>query len=110
MATSRSSSWKSSVRATKSDSQSSSTSTPIFPPAWMYVPTAPSLVVRLAFLAAVAMPRLRSTTNAASISPLASCSAFRQSPIGAPDFSRSSFTCFASIFTAAPVVIALFFS
>jgi hypothetical protein len=63
--------------------------------------------IREAFFAADAMPRLRSTTNASSISPLASCRAFRQSPIGAPDFSRSSFTSLASIFTASVVDIIL---
>jgi hypothetical protein len=43
----------------------------------------------------------------ASMSPLVSCKAFRQSPIGAPDFSRSSFTSLASIFSLT-VVISLF--
>src|ERR1700738_1458611 len=60
---------------------------------------APSLVVRAAFFCADAMPRLRSTTNASSISPFVSWRALRQSPMGAPDFSRSSFTNFASIFS-----------
>src|ERR1700691_3001204 len=70
----------------------------------MYVPTAPSLVERAAFFCAEAMPRLRSTTNASSMSPLASCRAFRQSPMGAPDFSRSSFTNLASIFSLTVVI------
>ena len=39
-----------------------------------------------------------------SMSPLASCRALRQSPMGAPDFSRSSLTSFASIFTAVSVI------
>src|ERR1700678_3392451 len=107
IAMSFSKSWKSSVSATKSLSQFSSMSTPILPPAWMYVPTAPSLVERAAFFCAEAMPRLRSTTNASSMGPLVSCKAFRQSPIGAPDFSRSSFTNLASIFSLT-VVISLF--
>ena len=45
----------------------------------------------------VAMPRLRSTTMACSISPFASVSAFLQSIMGAPDFSRSSLTIVAVI-------------
>src|SRR5665213_1004691 len=49
------------------------------------------------------MPRLRSTTKAFSMSPLASWRALRQSPMGAPDFSRSSLTCLASIFTASDI-------
>src|SRR5579872_6745175 len=48
--------------------------------------------MRVAFLAAVAMPFLRSRTSACSISPLASESAFLQSIMGAPLRSRSSFT------------------
>ena len=73
------------------------------------MPTAPSLVERVAFLAADAMPRLRRTTKASSMSPLASCRALRQSPMGAPDFSRSSLTSLASIFTASVVDIISFF-
>ena len=73
------------------------------------MPTAPSFVVRAAFFCADAMPRLRSTTTAASLSPLLSCSAFRQSPIGAPVISRNAFTNFASIFSLT-VVISLCFS
>src|SRR3954470_10314093 len=65
----------------------------------MYVPTAPSLVLRLAFLAAEAMPFLRSTTIASSTLPFASTSAERQSIIGAPVFSRRSFTCAAETFS-----------
>src|ERR1035437_5746514 len=107
MAMSLSSSWKSSVRATKSLSQFTSMSTPSLPPAWMYGYTEPSLVVRVSFFCAEAMPRLRRTTNASSMLPLVSCNAFRQSPMGAPDFSRSSFTNFASIFSLT-VVISLF--
>src|ERR1035441_6135002 len=107
IAMSFSSSWKSSVRAGKSHSQFNSTSTPILPPAWIYVPTAPSLVVREAFFCAEAMPRLRRTTNAPSMSPCVSCKAFRQSPTGAPDFSLSSFTSLASIFSLT-VFVSLF--
>jgi hypothetical protein len=45
-----------------------------------------------AFFAALANPFLRSQSTAASISPLVSTSAFLQSIIPAPVFSRSSFT------------------
>ena len=85
--------WNSSVRATKSDSQLTSTRTPIFPPAWIYEPTTPSDVVRPAFFAADAKPRLRSTVKACSISPLASSSARLHSIMGAPLISRNFFTC-----------------
>src|SRR5690348_9827879 len=47
------------------------------------------------------MPFLRRTTTACSTLPLASTSAFLQSPNGAPVLSRSSFTIFASTFTVA---------
>ena len=50
--------WKSSVRATKSDSQLSSTSTPILPPMWMYEPIRPSLVERPDFLRGLREPAL----------------------------------------------------
>src|ERR1700723_2849210 len=64
----------------------------------MYWATDPSLVARVAFLAATETPFLRRTTTAASISPLASVRACLQSIIGAPVFSRSSFTCVAEMF------------
>src|ERR1700686_3668179 len=64
----------------------------------MYLATAPSLVTRLAFLPATEMPFLRSRTTACSRSPLASVRACLQSIIGAPVFSRSSFTWVAEIF------------
>src|ERR1041385_8095252 len=71
----------------------------------MYSATEPSLVTRVAFFAATETPFLRRTTTAASRSPLASVRACLQSIIGAPVFSRSSFTCAAEIFT----VVALIF-
>src|SRR5579872_130860 len=64
----------------------------------MYWATDPSLVTRAAFLAATETPFLRRTTTACSMSPLASVRACLQSIIGAPVFSRSSFTCVAEIF------------
>src|SRR6185312_6314022 len=73
----------------------------------MYCATAPSLVTRVAFLAATETPFLRSRTTACSRSPLASLRACLQSIIGAPVFSRSSFTCAAEIFT---VVVPIFYS
>ena len=45
----------------------------------------------------------RSSTNACSISPLASVRAFLQSIMGAPDFSRSSFTIVALITGEVPI-------
>src|SRR5882724_11809692 len=70
----------------------------------MYCATEPSLVTRVAFLAATETPFLRRTTTAASRSPLASVSACLQSIIGAPVFSRSSFTCAAEIFTVVVLI------
>src|SRR5713226_7323567 len=92
MAMSCTSSWKSSVRATKSDSQFTSTSTPNWPPWWMYVPINPCLVVRDAFLLAEVIPFLRNTTSAAGKSPLASVSALLHSIIPAPVRSRNCLT------------------
>src|SRR5258708_11302554 len=65
----------------------------------MYCATDPSLVTRVAFLAATETPFLRRITTACSMSPLASVRACLQSIIGAPVFSRRSFTCVAEIFT-----------
>src|ERR1700723_3253410 len=64
----------------------------------MYWATDPSLVTRVAFLAATETPFLRRITTACSISPLASVRACLQSIIGAPVFSRRSFTCAAEMF------------
>src|SRR6185312_15326312 len=52
----------------------------------------PCFVVRVLFLAAEAMPRLRNTSTALSISPPASWSAFLHSIMPAPVRSRSCFT------------------
>src|SRR5882757_4445538 len=65
----------------------------------MECPTDPSLVTRVAFLAATETPFLRRITTACSRSPLASVKACLQSIIGAPVFSRRSFTCAAEMFT-----------
>src|SRR5215471_16241903 len=64
----------------------------------MYSATEPSLVTRVAFFAATETPFLRRTTTASSRLPLASVRACLQSIIGAPVFSRSSFTWAAEIF------------
>src|ERR1051326_1007923 len=64
----------------------------------MYSATERSLVTRVAFFAATETPFLRRTTTACSKSPLASVRACLQSIIGAPVFSRSSFTCAAEMF------------
>src|SRR5262245_12475868 len=52
----------------------------------------PSAAIRPAFLAALARPRLRSTSTACSIAPPVSWSAALQSIMGAPVRSRSSLT------------------
>src|SRR5882724_13558385 len=70
----------------------------------MYCATEPSLVTRVAFLAATETPFLRRTTTACSRSPLASVRACLQSIIGAPVFSRSSFTWVAEIFTVVVLI------
>src|SRR5580765_1004049 len=72
----------------------------------MYSATDPSLVTRVAFLAATETPFLRRTTTAASKSPLASVRACLQSIMGAPVFSRSSLTCAAEIFTVVALILA----
>src|SRR5580704_14711687 len=64
----------------------------------MLLVTEPSLVTRVAFFAATETPFLRRITTACSISPLASVRACLQSIIGAPVFSRRSFTCAAEMF------------
>src|SRR5271165_335346 len=71
----------------------------------MYCATDPSLVTRVAFLAATETPFLRRITTACSRSPLASVRACLQSIIGAPVFSRRSFTCAADIFTVVVLIL-----
>jgi hypothetical protein len=63
---------KASLRATKSVSQFTSTSTPDLPPGAMYWAMTPSRASRVAFLAALAAPDLRRKSTAASRLPLAS--------------------------------------
>src|SRR5271166_3354027 len=86
----RTSAWKSSLRATKSVSELTSTTTPTLSSTAM--PTSPSAATRPLFLAALARPFLRSQSTAASMSPSVSLSAFLQSIIPAPVFSRRSLT------------------
>src|SRR5690242_1404271 len=88
--TSRTNAWNCSFLATKSVSELTSTAAPLVPCTSM--PTRPSAAVRLDFLAAAARPLVRSQSTAASMSPLASASAFLQSIMPAPLFSRSSLT------------------
>src|SRR5580765_5166953 len=71
----------------------------------MYCATDPSLVTRVAFLAATETPFLRRITTACSKSPLASVKACLQSIIGAPVFSRRSLTCVAEMFTVLVLII-----
>ena len=78
-----------SLRATKSVSELTSTATPR---ARAATPTRPSAAARPDFLAAVARPFVRSQSMAASMSPPVSVSAFLQSIMPAPVFSRRSFT------------------
>src|SRR3989338_6016889 len=69
---------KSLLRATKSDSQSTSTKTPILLPRCTYASTLPSFAARLCFFAAISRPCLRNNSAAFLISPLVSSSAFLQ--------------------------------
>src|SRR5919197_1863855 len=82
--------WNRSLRATKSVSEFTSTTTPLDPST--ATPMRPSAAMRPAFLAALARPRLRSRSTACSISPPVSCSALLQSSMPAPVRSRSSLT------------------
>ena len=95
VATPSTSRWKESLRATKSVSELSSTTTASVPSAAM--PIRPSAAVRPDFLSALEMPLARSQSIAASMSPFVSESAFLQSIMPAPVLSRSSFTCAAEI-------------
>ena len=83
-------SWNSALRATKSVSEFTSTSTPV-PPS-VATATRPSAAVRPAFLSALARPLTRKRSTAASISPSVSVRAFFASIMPAPVLSRSSFT------------------
>src|SRR5712691_3285491 len=74
----------------------------------MYWATDPSLVTLAAFFAATEAPFLRRITTACSMSPLASVRACLQSIIGAPVFSRRSFTCVAEIFTVVVPILKSF--
>src|SRR6266498_2403808 len=93
---------KSSVRATKSVSLFSSTSTPTDPSKWTYEPITPSDASRPARLSAFAAPFILRTSTAFSRSPSVSSSAFLQSIMPAPVRARSSATSFAGMsFTVA---------
>ena len=111
MAMSAMSALNRSPRATKSVSQFTSTRTPRRAPAWMYEPTAPSAAMREAFLSAEAMPFFLSQTRASSSSPPHSPSAFLQSIMPAPDFSRTDLTCAAvmPVVDAAGTAVSSFF-
>src|SRR5690606_11594536 len=82
----------SSLRATKSVSQLNCASDARTWSLEMATETRPSDAVRSLRLAALAMPRSRSTRMAASMSPPASSSAFLQSLMPTPVLSRSSLT------------------
>ena len=82
--------WNCSLRATKSVSELTSTTTPLAPD--VTAPIRPSAATRPAFLAAFDRPFLRSQSCAAVMSPLVSVSAALQSIMPAPVDSRSSLT------------------
>mmetsp|Transcript_18954 Transcript_18954/g.45692 ORF Transcript_18954/g.45692 Transcript_18954/m.45692 type:complete len:202 (+) Transcript_18954:760-1365(+) len=82
--------WNCSFLATKSVSQLTSTSTPLASSA--LTTTRPSDALRPARLAAAASPFFLRMSRAASMSPSVSVSAFLQSIMPAPVFSRSSLT------------------
>ena len=94
-ASARAKSWNFGLRATKSVSQlSSSTTLVAASPTTM---TAPSEALRWAFFEAAARPFVRRISIAAFMSPSASVRAFLQSIMPAPVSSRSSFTAAAVI-------------
>src|SRR5882757_6447101 len=82
--------WNCSLRATKSVSEFTSTTTPLMPA--VTAPIRPSAAMRPAFLAAFERPFLRSQSIAASMSPLFSDSACLQSIMPTPVVSRRSLT------------------
>ena len=90
LATASTKAWNVSLRATKS--VSAFTSTIAARLGADATPTSPSAATRPDFFAAAAKPFLRSQSTAASMSPSVSVSAFLQSIMPAPVFSRRSFT------------------
>src|SRR5205823_1095809 len=82
--------WNCSLRATKSVSELTSTTTPLAPD--VTAPIRPSAATRPAFLAAFDRPFLRSQSCAACMSPPVSVRAALQSIMPAPVDSRSSLT------------------
>src|SRR5690349_2168747 len=87
--------WNCSLRATKSVSELTSTTTPLVPD--VTAPIRPSAATRPAFFAAFDRPFLRSQSWAAVMSPEVSVSAALQSIMPAPVDSRSSLTIAAEI-------------
>ena len=82
--------WNCSLRATKSVSELTSTTTPLVPA--VSAPIRPSAAMRPDFLAAFDRPFLRSQSIAASMSPSFSASACLQSIMPTPVVSRRSLT------------------
>src|SRR5258706_10508920 len=82
--------WNCSLRATKSVSELTSTTTPLVPD--VSAPIRPSAATRPAFLAAFDRPFLRSQSIAACMSPSFSASACLQSIMPTPVVSRRSLT------------------
>ena len=96
--------WNCSLRATKSVSELTSTTTPLVPA--VSAPIRPSAAVRPAFFAAFDSPFLRSQSIAACMSPSFSVSACLQSIMPTPVVSRRSLT-IAAVIVAIVAVLCL---
>src|SRR5580692_11259614 len=97
--------WKCSLRATKSVSELTSTTTPLVP--LVSAAIRPSAATRPAFLAAFDRPFLRSQSCAACMSPSLSVSAALQSIMPAPVDSRRSLTIAAVIVAIVAIALCL---
>src|SRR6202165_231064 len=96
--------WNCSLRATKSVSELTSTTTPLVPD--VSAPISPSAATRPAFFAALDRPFLRSQSIAACMSPAFSDSACLQSIMPAPVVSRRSLT-IAAVIVAIVAILCL---
>ena len=97
--------WNCSLRATKSVSELTSTTTPLLTD--VSAPIRPSAATRPAFFAALDSPFLRSQSMAACISPLFSASACLQSIMPTPVVSRRSLT-IAAVIVAIVAILCLY--
>src|ERR1700730_13615722 len=96
--------WNCSLRATKSVSELTSTTTPLMPA--VCTPIRPSAAIRPAFFAAFDSPFLRSQSIAACMSPSFSASACLQSIMPMPVVSRRSLT-IAAVIVAIVAILCL---